>query len=349
MRIRWTAIEWPLLALWLAFALSLSQVTGAVKDWFVMTDELVYERLAISIAKTGSPLPHIHDQFVRSLDQLYPLLIAPFFRHGLVSHDIHEAHLLNAWVMTSACIPAFLLARRVTGRRSVAYLLAILSVTIPWFIYAPFLLTEVVAYPAVLWALLAFQSAIASPSDRNDLFALLGIRPGLPRPDAIRRACGCPAARARGLRAGERPGRDRTAPPPRLRLRPRGGGRARLRLERRAAPQPERLRPGDPRRPADVEHGRLVRRPRGRPLLRSGISALRRRRRVAAREPRAHGADDRESSVRVHRRVHGLRRDARSDELRPPDRQLRARPLSVLSRASDRAGVRVRAPRPQPP
>ncbi len=168
-------IEWPLIALWVAFALALSAITGAVKDWFVMTDELVYERLAISIAKTGSPLPHIHDQFVRSLDQLYPLLIAPFFRHGLVPHDIHGAHLLNAWVMTSACIPAFLLARRVTGQRSASYLLAFLSVTIPWFVYAPFLLTEVVAYPAALWGLLSFQSAIASPSRRNDLLALLGI------------------------------------------------------------------------------------------------------------------------------------------------------------------------------
>jgi hypothetical protein len=168
-------VEWPVLALWVAFAVALSQVTGEIRDWFVMTDELVYERLAISIARTGSPLPHIHDQFVRSLDQLYPLLIAPFFRHGLVAHDIHGAHLLNAWLMTSACIPAFLLARRVTGRRSVAYLLAVLSVTIPWLVYAPFLLTEVVAYPVVLWALLAFQSAIVSPSDRNDVFALLGI------------------------------------------------------------------------------------------------------------------------------------------------------------------------------
>ena len=168
-------IEWPVLALWVAFAIGVSQVTGRVTDWFVMTDELVYERLAISIARTGSPLPHIHEQFIRSLDQLYPLLIAPFFRHGLVPNDIHGAHLLNAWVMTSACIPAFLLARRVTGRRWVAYLLAVLSVGIPWLVYAPFLLTEVVAYPVALWTLLSFQSALASPSARNDVFALLGI------------------------------------------------------------------------------------------------------------------------------------------------------------------------------
>src|SRR5476651_2412729 len=158
MRIRWTAIEWPLLALWVAFAVSLSQVTGAVKDWFVMTDELVYERLAISVARTGSPLPHIHGELIRSLDQLYPLLIAPFFRHGLVPHDLHGAHLLNAWLMTSACIPAFLLARRVTGERWVGYLLAFLSVTIPWLVFSPFLLTENAAYPAFLWTLLAFQS-----------------------------------------------------------------------------------------------------------------------------------------------------------------------------------------------
>ncbi len=42
-----------------------------------MTDELVYERLAISVGRTGSPLPAIHGVFVRSLDQLYPWLIAP--------------------------------------------------------------------------------------------------------------------------------------------------------------------------------------------------------------------------------------------------------------------------------
>src|SRR5581483_4168550 len=100
-----------------------------------MTDELVYERLAISIAHSHSPLPHVHGVLVRSLDQLYPLLISPFFGSGLVAHDLSRAHFLNAWLMSSVCIPVFLLARRVTGSRGAAYFVAVLSLLLPWFVY----------------------------------------------------------------------------------------------------------------------------------------------------------------------------------------------------------------------
>ena len=161
-----------MIALWVVAAAALSVVTTRVTDWFVMTDELIYERLAINVARSLSPLPIIHGVTVRSLDQLYPVLIAPFFRYGHVSADLIGAHLFNAWVMTSACIPAFLLARRVTERRWAAYVLAALTLCLPWLIYAPFLLTEVASYPVILWALLAFQRAIVEPSRRNDRFAI---------------------------------------------------------------------------------------------------------------------------------------------------------------------------------
>src|SRR5437763_1624779 len=42
-----------------------------------MTDELLYERLAISVAHLGSPLPHVHGVLIPNASQLYPLLIAP--------------------------------------------------------------------------------------------------------------------------------------------------------------------------------------------------------------------------------------------------------------------------------
>src|SRR5581483_827884 len=135
----------------------------------------VYERLAISIARTHSPLPHVHGVLVRSLDQLYPLLIAPFFGSGLVPHDLTRAHFLNAWLMSSACIPVFLLSRRVTGSRSAAYLVAACSLLVPWFLYSPFLLTEVVAYPAFAWAMLAIERTTAAPSRGADALALLAI------------------------------------------------------------------------------------------------------------------------------------------------------------------------------
>ncbi len=48
-----------------------------VADWFVMTDELLYERLALSVDRTHSPLPHVHGEMVSNINQLYPLVIAP--------------------------------------------------------------------------------------------------------------------------------------------------------------------------------------------------------------------------------------------------------------------------------
>ncbi len=166
---------WPVIALWAAFGVTLSLITTQVRDWFDMTDELRYERLAIAIAQTHSLVPRIHGVDIKSFSQLYPLLIAPAFRHGLIPSDLRAAHLLNAWIMSSACIPAFLLARRVTGRRSAAYLVAALTVCTPWILYSSFLLTEVAAYPAFIWAALALQRMAAAPSVRNDVVALLAL------------------------------------------------------------------------------------------------------------------------------------------------------------------------------
>jgi hypothetical protein len=53
-------------------------------------------RFAISIARTHSLVPRIHGVNIESYSQLYPLLIAPFFRHGLVPQNVHTVHLVNA-------------------------------------------------------------------------------------------------------------------------------------------------------------------------------------------------------------------------------------------------------------
>jgi hypothetical protein len=140
-----------------------------------MTDELLYERFAISIAQTHSLLPRLRQELVPSLAQVYPVLIAPLFRHGSVPDNFHAAHLFNAWLMSSACIPAFLLTRRVTSRLWAAWFVAVLSVCMPWILYSSFLLTEVVGYPAFLWVALAAQRTIVAPSARNDLTALLAL------------------------------------------------------------------------------------------------------------------------------------------------------------------------------
>ncbi|CAN5334061.1 hypothetical protein BH18ACT12_BH18ACT12_04360 [soil metagenome] len=140
-----------------------------------MTDELLYERLAISIVHLGSPLPYIHGELIGNVNQLYPLLLAPLFHETLVPSALHDAHVLNAFVMSSASIPAFLLARRVTQSPPLSYFVAALSVLIPWIALSSFLMTEVVAYPVFLWTVLALQHAAVAPRARNDVLLVFAL------------------------------------------------------------------------------------------------------------------------------------------------------------------------------
>lgn len=163
------------LGIWVVLAVLLSQLTGRATDWFDMTDELRYERFAASIARTHSLVPRIHGVLVESWAQLYPTLIAPAFHHASAPADVHTAHLINAWVMSSACIPAFLLARRVLGAQWPAVLVSVLTVAMPWILYSAMLMTEVAAYPAFLWAAYFMHRSITTPSSANDLLALGGV------------------------------------------------------------------------------------------------------------------------------------------------------------------------------
>src|SRR6476619_1950996 len=94
-----------LAALWLALAGVLATLTTQVKDWYVMTDERLYERLAVSVAQRPSPPPRIHGELIANVNQLYPRLLAPLFAGRLVPGALRDTHVLNAFVMSSACIP----------------------------------------------------------------------------------------------------------------------------------------------------------------------------------------------------------------------------------------------------
>lgn len=165
----------PAIALWLMFGVALAWITSRVADWFVMTDELLYERLALSVARLHTPLPRVHDVAIANLNQLYPLVLAPVFATGTVAEGLHRAHVFNAFLITSAAIPAYVLALRVTRSVWASALAAALTVAVPWMVLASFLLTGTVAYPAFLWALLAFHVAITSPSRWHDALAALAL------------------------------------------------------------------------------------------------------------------------------------------------------------------------------
>src|SRR4051812_25066036 len=156
------------IALWLVSGAVLSAFTSRVVDWFVMTDELLYERLALSVDRLHTPVPHVHGAVIGSINQLYPLLLAPVFASGTIADGLQRAHVLNAFVITSASIPAYLLALRVTRNVRASVLAGALTVVVPWMVLSSFLLTEVAAYPAFVWALLAFYDTVARPSARSD-------------------------------------------------------------------------------------------------------------------------------------------------------------------------------------
>jgi hypothetical protein len=160
---------WGGVAAWFAIDFS-----GRVQDWAVMTDEMLYTKLAVSVADTGSPVPHVHDQTVAVLSQLYPLLLAPFFAAFDFPTAFHAAHVFNAPLMASACIPAYLIARLLVSRPA-ALAVALLSVTVPWMVLTGVLMTEPAAYPAFLWAMLACLHAIREPGRRGDVLAVLGL------------------------------------------------------------------------------------------------------------------------------------------------------------------------------
>jgi hypothetical protein len=164
-----------IVGVWLVLGVALASLTYRVADWFKVPDEIVFERLGLSIAHDHSLVPRIHGEFIRSLAQLYPLLISPILAGGYIANDLPHVRVLNAIVVTSAFIPAYLLALRVTGRRWAAYLVGLLSVCLPWIVLASFLLTEVVALPAFLWAILAIQHALVRPSWRSDALALVAV------------------------------------------------------------------------------------------------------------------------------------------------------------------------------
>ena len=160
-----------LLLLWSAASVVLGLwFSGRVRDWSVMTDELQYVKLAISVAETHSPLPRIHGASVPVANQLYALLLAPLYGWLPSPDAFRAAHLLNAVVMTSATVPAYLLARQLLGRTP-SFAVALLTVVTPWMVLTGFLMSEVVAYPAFLWATLALHRTIAGPTPRRDLIA----------------------------------------------------------------------------------------------------------------------------------------------------------------------------------
>jgi hypothetical protein len=131
------------------------------------SDEYMYAELGRSLAESGLPL--VRGELAPFPALVYPLLTAPGWLLGDVELSYRVIQFFGAVAMSLACVPVFLLARRLGLRSGVALALAAFTVAVPDMVYAGWLLAETVAYPLALVAVAAAASALARPTRRNQL------------------------------------------------------------------------------------------------------------------------------------------------------------------------------------
>lgn len=161
---------------WLAAIVGAIFLTGigfafSLVDYVAMPQELAIVKQASQLASAlGGGAPG--DLWPSSPARLWPLLLTPAY--GLLSTPVafHVAHLLAAAAIASAAIPAYLLAGRVVDDVVARLFAAALTVAVPWLAFSGSVLGESLAYPLVVWALLACTIAIERPSAGREALAL---------------------------------------------------------------------------------------------------------------------------------------------------------------------------------
>ena len=132
----------------------------------VFGDELLYSKLAQSVA-AGDGFS-IRGETVFFPAPLAILAQTPAWLLDSTSAAYGVVKAMNAAFMAAAALPAYFLARRLV-RPSYALLAAAAAVAGPAMLYAPYLMSEALAYPVFLLALATMLRAIERPSRRMEL------------------------------------------------------------------------------------------------------------------------------------------------------------------------------------
>jgi len=142
---------------------------------WIMPDEYIYAELSRSLADTGHFAVNGAGMASWSYGPLYPLLIAPAW---LLTESATQAYaaiqLINSIVMSTAAVSAYYLGRRVLDKQ-LSFFLAVLTVLVPSMVYSSKAMTESLAYPVFLAAVLAITVALERPTRRTQGLALLAI------------------------------------------------------------------------------------------------------------------------------------------------------------------------------
>ncbi len=142
---------------------------------WVVPDEIIYSDLAKSLA--AGHLPALRGVTTFGYGVGYPLLIAPAWALGTSTHTAYVLTLvINAVLMSSAAVPAYLLARRFVPH-SRALIVGSFAVVVPAIAFSSTMLTENAYYPAFLFSQLAIVRALERPTARRQLvtFATIAV------------------------------------------------------------------------------------------------------------------------------------------------------------------------------
>ena len=168
----------PLAAVVAAYALSaafLVNYAAGITSYIWLIDEMLYEKGAVGFTRGAVFLPEVHGTRFGPPNGLYPLLLSPAYALLSAPHAFAAAHVINALAFASVLFPVYLLARRLGVGWGWALFAGVLSVWVPWSVATLVVMTESVAYPAFVWAILAITIAISEPSPKRDFVALLAI------------------------------------------------------------------------------------------------------------------------------------------------------------------------------
>jgi hypothetical protein len=133
-------------------------------------DEYLYT--AIARALGSGQTPNVRGTSANFPALLEPLLAAPL--HALFSpalaYRLTQAE--NAFLMSLAAVPVYLLARRLSLSTRYALVCAVFAVAIPDLVFASYTLADPVAYPFAMGALVAGVAALDKPARRTQLLFL---------------------------------------------------------------------------------------------------------------------------------------------------------------------------------
>ncbi len=145
-----------------ALVRSLVAVVHLAPSYF--PDEYIYSSLARSLAAHGRPLVRGGAAHFPAL--IEPLLAAPLWAVGSTETAYHLVQLENAFLVSLAAIPAYLLARRLDLGAGYALGCAAFALAVPDLAFSAFIVSDPIAYPVVLTALYAGVASLQAPGRR---------------------------------------------------------------------------------------------------------------------------------------------------------------------------------------